>query len=257
MATILRASITGSVLAILVVARAAFAAPALKKPDPKDQSVANLTALHALIENAIKDGKWPSDADERRALDAVRILHNSTHKQIELTPEKLPVEVAQTEKADIAKEFKKGNCERLFVLAGDVQGTAARNSIIFAAGQVKFTVIENCIVVGEAVQFTTMKNSIIIASKYVRGTGIIKSDHPKAKAVIVSGQWLRVTSASGAICHILRPGSDPAPDDPKGLANPIRMTGAREVCFLNRPEDVKTTSSTDCRFIELKAPLAK
>jgi hypothetical protein len=238
-------------------ARPAVAAPALKTPDPAADGIADLTAAHALMERAVEAGKLAA-ADERRLLDTVRQLQATLRKAADLPAAELPVGPDGLDRGDLAKAVRQANVRRTMVVAGDVEGTVARDAIILASGTVKFTILERCVVLGHTVRFTRATACVIAAAEFVRGTGVDPGPGGKAESIIVAGKWLRATSVSGAVCHIRRPGDDPAPDDPKAVpAKAIRLTQAKGVIFLNRPDDVATNGKSDCRWVEMKSPPVK
>ena len=102
------------------------------------------------------------------------------------------------------------------------------------------------------------KNCVIIADEFVRGTSLNGNAKEKTTGMVVAGKWIRLTSVTGAVCHVLHPGTEPTPDDPKGVdPAPIRITSPKEVVFLNKVDDAKVTVKADSRWIEPKTPLAK
>src|SRR5262245_975071 len=249
--------LTTAIAFVTLVGTPGRGAPALKERTGSDGGP-DLTALHALIRKIVENGKELGDKNEQQTTQTIRtLLHRVT--QAASVPERdLPVKFDGLKKYDVAKEFEQASVQLGLVVGGDVRGTRAADSIVLAAGEVQFTSVDNCVIVGKTVRFTGARNCLIIAEEFVRGTGVGGGKGEPDGSVIVSGRWIRLTRAQDAICHVLRPGNDPAPDDRKGLGYPpIRMTGAENVRFLNKPADVGTTGRKDCQCVELKSPLAK
>jgi hypothetical protein len=252
-----RSTVAFAAVIVLVALRPSIAnaAPALKSEAKSD--IADLTQLHALIAEAVKDGKWPSEADQKKCRDAIRALVQQVAARSGVPERKLPVEFDQVEKADVGPTFKQTRVQRRFVIAGEVQATSAEDSVIFASDVARFTSVTNCIIVGKTVRFTGASNSIVIASEFVRGTGVDPRSPEEDRSIIVAGKWIRFTVADGAICHVLHPAAGPAPDEPKGFSNKaIALNSARKVIFLNGANDVQARL-TDCHFVEVKSPLQK
>jgi hypothetical protein len=232
------------------------AAPALKDP-PKDREP-NLQAIHELIRKTVEDGKALPDWGEQRTTDTLRTLLARVSQLAETPDRELPAKFDALKKSDAAKEFRQTRVEKELVVGGEVRGTLASHSIILASGDVQFTSLDHCVVVGKTVRFTGARNCVIIGEEFVRGTGVGGGKDQPDGSVIVSGRWIRLTTASDAVLHVLRPGTDPSPDDRKGENYPpIRLTVAQKVQFLNKSDNVGTTRRTDCRCLELKSPLAK
>ncbi|MBO0698660.1 MAG: hypothetical protein J2P46_09715 [Zavarzinella sp.] len=235
----------------------AAGAPALKERTAENGDP-DLRALHALIRKAVEDGKAISASDEQRLDDTTRALLKRAAQAADIKQRDVPVKRDGLTKSEVTKAFRQTSVRGALVVGGEVRGTGARDSILLAAGEVHFTSIENCLVVGKTVRFTGARNCVIIAEEFVRGTGVGRGKEEPDGSIIVSGRWIRLTSATDVVCHVLQPGKDPAPDEREGLAlPPIRMTSARNVRFLNKPDDVGTTSRTDSQCLELKRPLAK
>jgi hypothetical protein len=230
------------------------AAPALKG-EPKSGTI-DFDRLHELVTRAAQDGKWPATADERNVRDTFRTVFDRAMKAADVEKAAFPVEFDRLEKTHGGLSFEKVRVANTFVIAGDVRGTVATDSVILAAGDVKFTSLSNCVVVGKNVRFTSARNCVVIAAEYLRGTGVDLGKGDAGRSVLVSGKWIRLTSATGAICRVRRPGTDAAPDDLKGIpSTPARFTSATDVVFLNSAAEVQTTTQKDCRHVELKGSL--
>ena len=234
----------------------AGAAP-VPKDAPNPDAPADLKGLHALIAKAVEAEKWPAAEDEKKIRNTLQQLLDRVVKVGELKERKLPVDFAAVEKADVAKEVKQ-SVRNAFVLAGDVQGTTATGSIILASGDVKFTAIRNCIVVGKNVRFTGVENSLVVAGEFLRGTAADQAGNETNGSILVAGEWLRLTGANKTVCHVLRPGMNPSPEDRGAAPSPaIRMTVAENVLFLNAAEDVQLNGNKNNTMLAPKTPIAK
>ncbi len=222
-------------------------------PVPKDagkvEPVPDLKALFDAATKAVKDEKWPAEADEKKLRDTVQKVFDRTMKAAEQKDRKLPVDLEKLSKADVVKEYKQASVSEVFVIAGDVRLTTAKNSVIFASGDVQITHAVNCVVIAQNFRCTVFVDGFAIAGEYIRLNGADKSKGGDG-CVLVAGQWIRTTSMDGTVCHVLRPGILPPPDEGKFGGNrpqpAIRTNGASGVIFLNDREDTGANRPKDC-----------
>jgi hypothetical protein len=99
-----------------------------------------------------------------------------------------------------------------------------------------------------------------IAGEYIRLNGADKSKDGNG-CVLVAGQWIRTTSMDGTVCHVLRPGILPSPDEGKFGGNrphpAIRTNRATGVIFLNNRDDTGANGPQGCTYLPQKTPIAK
>ena len=252
--------------ALLAAAAAVFVATAsggVAAPVPKDagkpDSTPDLKAFFAVVGKAVESEKWPADADEKKLRDAARAIFERATKAAEQKDRKLPVEFDKLAKAGVVKEFKDTRLDGDFVIAGDVQITAAKNSVIFASGNVQITRATNCVIVAQNLRCNAVDDCFVVAGDSIRATGADRRDREEG-SVLVAGRLIRVTGARGAICHVIRPElgqqfPEEKLSDP--MSPPIRMTTANAVIVLNAPNHWKTTSNKNSGTVELKTPIAK
>jgi hypothetical protein len=64
-----------------------------------------------------------------------------------------------------------------------------------------------------------------------------------------------------SICHVIRPGGQPAPDEAKGAGNQpqpaIRTNQADGVIFLNEQDQTGANGPKNCTYLPQKTPLVK
>lgn len=242
---------------VFVISSESLAAAPIPAQALKDQPV-ELKKVQDILDKAVKAGKWPGAADEIKLKDAIQKCMERTLRAVEMEERKLPADWTKLEKTDVAAEHLEGGVMGRTVIAGDVQGTSASNSIILATGDVKFTVLSNCIVIGKNVRFTGARGSLVVADELIRGTSARDQPNGKDGSILIAGQWIRMTGASGAVCHVIRPGVNPSPED-KGVGpfTAIRMTSAERVLFLNEPDHIQLNRNRDNTMKPAKPAIAK
>jgi hypothetical protein len=239
-------------------------------PVPKDagkgDATPDLAAVFTVVGRAVKDEKWPAEADEKKLKDTPRVVLQRMLKAAEQKERGLPVDFEKLTRADVVKEHKEVALRGKFVIAETVQGTTATDAVIFASGDVRFTLVTNCVIVARNVRCTGADNCTIIAGEYIRLTGADRRRNRDGSvlsdgAVLVAGQWIRVTGLDGTICHVIRPGNLPAPDEAKWAGTntqpAIRITTGQDVVFLNDRSDTGATSAKNSTYLPQKAPIAK
>ncbi|MCI0700775.1 MAG: hypothetical protein L0241_06815 [Planctomycetia bacterium] len=243
--------------ALLTFAGGSSAAP-IPKGAGKGDETPNLKVFFETVGKAVKNEKWPAKEEEKLLRATAEKIFERMLKAAEVKERKLPVEFDKLKKLDVVKEMKGGILDGNFLIVGDVRTGLAKNSVIFASGNVQITSATNCIIIAQNVRCTGVNNCVVVAGDFIRLTSA-RQRNGEDGSVLVAGQWIRVTGSSGAICHVIRPGMAAPPDEkfPDPMSPPIRMTGAEGVIFLNSADHWKTTSNKNCVTIELKTPIAK
>lgn len=248
------------VLALLALAGGAGLAAPVPKDAGKGDPTPDLKATFDTIAKAVKDEKWPAEADEKKLKGSVQQLFERMLKAAEQKERKLPVDFANLKKCDPVKEFKETSIDGAFVIAENVRVTSARNSVIFASGDVQITGATNCIIIAQNLRCTVLTDGLAVAGEYIRLNGADKSPTGDG-CVLVAGQWIRTTTMDGTICHVLRPSGLPSPDEGRFAGNrpqpAIRTNGAKGVIYLNDRDDTSANGPKDCTYLPQKTPIAK
>ena len=247
--------VVGALLAALA-SGAGSAAPIPKGAG--ENTTPDLKVFFATVGKAVEGEKWPAEADEKKLRDTARTIFERATKAADQKDRKLPVDFDKLTKAGVVKEFQEGKVEGAFVIAGDVKLTAARDSVIFASGNVQVTRSTNCVIVARNLRANAIDGCFVVAGDYIRGTGADRRDGEGS--VLVAGRLIRVTGARGAICHVIRPEfGQQFPEDkvPDPAAPPIRLTTANAVTILNAPNHWKTTNNKNSAAVAPKTPIAK
>lgn len=225
------------------------------KPDPTP----DLKAAFETVERAVKAERWPGDDDEKLLKNTARVVFERALKAGDQKQRPLPVDYETLMKLDVTAEHAKP-LNGHYLIAGKVLRGTARNSVIFASGPVQLTVVENCVIVAPSVRVSSAYNCVIVAGDHLRLVGARRRDGGEG-SVLVAGQWIRATTLDGAVCHVIRPGTDPAPDDPKGAAKAqyfaIQTTRAEGSIFLNAQDAIRSTITKDPTCVTPKFPIAK
>lgn len=226
-------------------------------PVPKDAGKADptpdLKVVFDTVSKAVKDEKWPAADDEKKLTGTARTVFERMLKAADQKERALPVDFAKLTKADVTKDFKRVSITNAFVIAENVRGTSAENSIIFASGNVQLTSATNCLIVAQNVSVTGTHNCTIIAGEYTRVT-------TDSRSVLVAGQWIRATGMVETICHVLRPSGLPSPKDRPGGKSTypaIQTNGAKNVIYLNERADTAGSAPNDQTYLPQKNPIAK
>jgi hypothetical protein len=244
--------------AVLLAGGTGAAAPVPK--DAKTNPTPELKSVFDTVGKAVDDGKWPAEADEKKLKDTARAVFDRMLKAADQKPRELPVAFDKLTKADVVKGYKETVLTGGFVIAGDVRVTSATDSVIFARGNVQITSATNCVVVAQNVRCTSATNCTVIAGDFIRMTCV---DQPKRGdgSVLVAGQWIRTTGMDGTVCHVLRPGGQPAPDEVNWRLNgphpAIRTNQADGVIFLNDQDQTSANGPKGCTYLPQKNPIAK
>jgi hypothetical protein len=256
---VLGGSVAAGVAVLLALTGGSGVAAPVPKGASKVEPTLDLKTFLDTTGQAVKGEKWPAEADEKKLNDTARAVFEQMLKAAERKERKLPVEFEKLTRADVVKEYKTVTLTSGYVIAGDVRVTDARDSVIFAGGNVQITAAKNCVIVAQNVRCTTLDNCVVIAGAYIR----INSAEPRNgsdPSVLVAGQWIRATGLSGTICHVMRPGGLPAPDEPRPGTGPhpaVRTNGAENVIFLNDQADARASRPKDCTYLPQTTPIAK
>ncbi len=245
--------------AILALAGGASSAAPVPKDAGKNDPTPDLKAVFDTVSKTVKDEKWPAEADEKILRGTVQQVFERALKAADQKGRKLPVDFGTLTKATVAKEIKDKSLDGGFVIAGDVRVPKIRDSVIFASGKVQVTNARNCVIIGQNVRCDVVDNCVIIAGDYVRLTQARRQDGEDG-SVLIAGQWIRTARMDGTICHVVRPGGLPAPDeklDDIMVYPPIRTNGAKNVIFLNEGTATRANTLQNCTYLPQKTPIAK
>jgi hypothetical protein len=250
--------VVGGVLLAALAGGAGSAAPIPK--GAYDNTTPDLKAFFTAVSKAVEDGKWPAEADEKKLRDTARLIFDRTTKAAEQKDRKLPVDFDRLKKLEVVSEYKADTLDGNFVIAKDVHVRIAKNSVIFASGDVQITSAQNCVIVTRNVGCTSVDHCFIAAGEFIRLTGARRLNG-SAPSILVAGQWIRTTSMDGTICHVMRPSGLPAPDEGKlrlpGPHPAIRTNGAEGVIFLNEQDQTGANRPMNCTYLPQKTPIAK
>lgn len=249
---------------ICVVVLLAFAGASSAAPIPRDagkgDSTPDLKLFFETVSKAVKDEKWPAEADEKKLTNTTRIAFERMLKAAGEKERQLPVDFSKLLKEDAVKEFKTRPLNERFLIAETVRTATARDSIIYASGDVQITNASNCIIVGKNVRCTVASNCVIIAGEYLRVLSSRRRNNEDG-SVLLAGQWIRATSMAGTICHVIRPTGLPNPDDARvpgdGPHPAIRTNTAENVIFLNDQDQTRASGAKDCNYSPQKNQIVK
>jgi hypothetical protein len=234
------------------------------KPDPAP----DLKAFFDAVGTAVKNEKWPAEADEKKLRDTARTAFERMLKAADQKERALPVDFEKLKKLDASKECKNANLESAFVIAGVVRVREVKDSVIFATGDVEFLSATNCVIVAPNVLCGVFDNCVVVADECIRVIKTRPRQQGEAGSVLVAGQWIRAQGLDDAICHVLRPGNSPDPDEARQKLElnkyPAICTNApKNVIFLNAKEDIGANELTravppqNCTCLPQKTPIAK
>jgi hypothetical protein len=260
------------VLGMIVALVFAVGAPRVSAaPVPKGTGPAEATPdLYLFFETtdkAVQAEKWPEADDEKIMRWTAEKVFTRALKAAEQKERKLPVDFEKPKKLDVSKEYKNVDLESAFVIAGAVQGPSAKDSVIFATGDVEISRATNCVIVAQNVWCTVLDNCVVVAGERIRTHLVQPRQQGGAGSVLVAGLWIRSRVLDDAICHVLRPGNLPAPEEARqGLElkkNPaIGHNRAENVVFLNAEDDTgivtgRGVAPKNCTYAPPKTPIAK
>ncbi|MBM3981613.1 MAG: hypothetical protein FJ304_15310 [Planctomycetes bacterium] len=162
-------------------------------------------------------------------------------------------------KLDVTAEHKGKPLSDNVLITGTTARTDVKNSIIFASGHVLVSNVENSVIVAPSVRATVVTNSVIVAGDYLRLVNARRADG--GRTVLVAGQWLRATTLGDAVCHVIRPGPGPSPDEAKSRPRDVPYTAIKASIIgggviLNDRAAAQGTIK-DTTFVAPKVPLAK
>src|SRR5262245_29936280 len=113
---------------ILAVVISAGAAP-VPKDAGKNDPVPDLKAVFDVVENAVKDKKWPAEEDEKLLRASAQVALDRALKAAEQKTRALPVAFKDLKRLGPVKEFKRQDVDG-FLLAADVREVSARDSVV-------------------------------------------------------------------------------------------------------------------------------
>jgi hypothetical protein len=246
-------------LALAALAGSTTAAAPVPKDAPKAEAAPDLKPVFEAVEKAAKGGKWPAEKDEKLLREAARAVFERATDAAGQKGRKFPVDFQAVAKSDVVKELKGGRVAGAFVIAGKVELTAAKDSVIFATGDVQVTRATNCVIFAKSLRANAADNCLIVAGDSIRAVGADRRDREEG-SVLVAGRLIRVTGARGAICHVIHPSlGQQFPGEEVGdpASPPIRLTTANAVTVLNAAEHWKAATNKNGTAVVPKTPIAK
>ncbi|MCI0700776.1 MAG: hypothetical protein L0241_06820 [Planctomycetia bacterium] len=262
-----RGRFLSAVAAVCSASLLALAGGSSAAPVPKGAGgeTPDLKVFFDTVGKAVKNENWPTDAEEKLLRETAEKIFERTLKVAKQDERKLPVEFDKLKKVDVSKEFrgerlgvgKEFKGERLdgkYVIAGDVRIKNTKGSVIFASGKVEFIAAENCVIFAQDIRGIALSSCLVVAGDYIQLAGA------EEESVLIAGRWIRSDNMGDGICHVIRPGKLPAPDEkPNGnKSHPaIRINNVATTIFLNAPDDVRLERPLKCEFFPLKMPIAK
>jgi hypothetical protein len=250
-------TVCGAVL--LALAGGAGVAAPVPRDAGKNDPTPDFKAIFDVVAKAVQDEKWPTEADEKQLKDAPRVVFEGALKAAGQKQRRLPVSFEKLTRADVVKEYKRPSVRNALVIAGNVRVTDAQDSVIFASGDVKLGGALNCVIVARNVCANGVDNSVIVAGEFI---GLTASERTKDgdRSVLVAGQWISATELDGTICHVLRPGNRPSPEDRPRIGavfRAIQTNVAKDVIYLNARADTSGSAPDQQTYLPLKDPIAK
>jgi hypothetical protein len=246
--------------ALLALMGGAGVAAPVPRDAGKGDPTPDLKVFFEAVTRAVKDEKWPAEADEKTLKGTPRVVRQRALKAADREERGLPVDFEKLTKANVDKEFKAPVLKEKFVIAETVEVTSARDSVIFASGDVKLGRALNCVIVARNVRITIADNCTILAGEYIE-IASARTRMGSPPSVLVAGQWIRGTLMEGTVCHVFRPGVLPAPDEAKLAGNrpqpAIRTIRADGVVFLNAQDQTSANGPKNCTYLPQKDPIAK
>lgn len=248
-----------SALAATAVAVALAGGSAPAAPIPKGagtgEAVPDLKLFFDTVGKAVKAEKWPAEDDEKILRWTADKVFARTLKAAAQPERKLPVEYDKLTKLPVGGDYQ-GKLDGQYLVVGTAKITIAQNSVVFASGHVQITTARNCVIVAPTARVTGFDNTVIVAGEYFRFTS---ARHKKdaERSVVVAGQWVRGVTMVGTICHVLRPGKLPSPDEKVAGMEPqpaISSSTAQDVIYLNEQADVRGTAAGDKPSAHVAAP---
>ena len=242
---------------------AALAGRASAAPVPKEaarpDAAPDLRPLFAAVGKSVESGKPPAAADAKLLRETVGAVFARATAAAGQVGRKLPVDFDSVAQPDVAKELKGAKVAGAFVVAGEVRLDAAKDSVIFATGNVQVTRATNCLIVARSVRANTLDDCLVVAGDSVRAVGADRRSREEG-SVLVAGRLVRVTAARGAVVHVIRPAPGQlfpgeAAADPS--APPIRLTKANAVTVLNAAEHWRAAESKNSASAAPKTPIAR
>jgi hypothetical protein len=253
------AGLAAAVCAVVVATATNTTAAPVPKDAGKADPTPDLKRFFDAAGKAVESEKWPEEKDEKMLRDTTRVIFERATKAAEQKDRKLPVDFENLTKVDMAKEYRQPLLENGFVITGDARVTSAKNSVIFATGDVQITSATNCVIVAKNVRCTVVDNCVVVAGDYIRVTGARPREKDGPGSVLVAGQWIRATGLDSTICHVIRPGKLPPPDN-KGVTTDqpaIRTNSAKGVIYLNERSDTSGRDPDQQTYSPPKNPIAK
>jgi hypothetical protein len=248
-------ALVGSALVMVLAGNSAPAAP-IPKGAGTGEVTPDLKVFFETADKAVKAEKWPAEDDEKVLRWTAEKVFARVLKAAEQKDRKLPVEFDKLAKLPVAANYM-GKLDNQYLVTGTAKITIAQNSVIFASGHVQITTARHCVIVAPSVKVTGFDNCVIIAGDHFRATSA--RQRPDAeRSVVVAGQWIRISTLTGTVCHVLRPGKEPAPDEKVAGPQPaITANTTKDAIFLNDRGDTRGTDPEKQLYLAPKTPIAK
>src|SRR5262245_47728594 len=84
----------------------------------QNNATPDLKAFFDTVGKAVKDEKWPAEADEKLLRGTAQTIFDRTLKAAEEKERKLPVDFSKLTKADVVREYKQASLDGKFLIAG-------------------------------------------------------------------------------------------------------------------------------------------
>jgi hypothetical protein len=244
-----------------VVTPVGSAASLGRAPVPKNASkpIPDLKLFIEGVGKTAEAGVWPAATEEKKLRETVQALFKGCVEAAGQKDRRLPLDIERLTSSAVVKEHKGEKLEGKILIAEDVRLTVAKNSTIYASGNVQITFVSNCVIVANRVRCNTFENSFVVAGEYIRLTGDRPPEKSNRGSVLLAGRWIRATTLDGTVCHVVRPGIQPPPDErPTELAQPaISTNSAKNVVYLNDRAETLGGSPNEQTYLPPKAPIAK
>lgn len=244
---------------LLALAGGEGGAAPVPKGAGKNDPTPSLKGMLDVVEDAVKDKKWPKEDAEKLLRASAQVIFDRTAQAADQRARKLPVGYDKLKKVGPGKKVKETDLDDVFVIAGEVQSVGARNSVIFASGRVEITSATDCVIFAPTVRCVAVENCVVIAGEAIMVTSAWRPFGGDG-SVLVAGRWIRAAKMDGTLCHVLKPTTLPVieeGEDREAQHPAIRVGTAKGVIFLNDRNDAKANEAQNETYLAPKDPIAK